>query len=157
MGLFDGLFGKQKGSSSANDGQWLENERDANWIVAFDYDTNTGKQFVEISTDSCCQISTGYHCIIRIKNMHLKEFYYALCFNDQSDDIEMLIFATRIESFDGKVNKKDEWTKGDDCNCFSVETNKDVSKAIAIMRNHARFNNYSSPPLYAIIAARMLS
>jgi len=156
MGLFDGFFGKKKAAENFREGQWLESERDGSWANLFDIDTATGKQAVEVSRDSCYSQGGSSYCVVRSKDLNGKSIFYGLCWNPPDDDIELQLLATRVEGFDGRVIQQDQWATSTGSKCFSVNTNKDVIKAITMIRNMGAFNDYSSMPFYVLIATLKL-
>jgi len=141
-----GLLGKLFGSSQTDvpDGAWLANERNGEWIEVLD--EIAGGQTLELKEDSCYTDTSGNaFCILRSENPANNNFAYLGCFIQRNSNDAIYILVDRVESKNGAVLKKDDWSNTRQM----IEKNvPELGSVIGRVRNIAAFSGYSTSPPY---------
>ena len=145
MGLLSKVFGGKK--DEMEDGLWLKGEREGDWIEVLE--RFTPDQSLELNTLSCFEHKSGtYFCVLRSTNPTKTNNAYFGCLIEPDSEDEIFVVVQRLEKNSGQAIEVDSWSKS---RVFNTTTTPGIGDVIARIKNIANFNDYSSPPPYALL------
>ena len=143
MGLFNKMFGGDSNKESSDDGLWLRHEKETDmWIQVAEF--NKG-QPIELAEMSPFNSDVGTFCVLRSFSSENQTTIYLGCIIPKDQNDLVLICVDRIESANGKVLKKDDWTRE---RILHREKLPSISQLIAVAKNKANFYDWKTTPPY---------
>ena len=151
MEFLNNLFGNSKPPTQTAkfpDGKWLESEKATDMWSPISNFKATASQIIELADLSPFNCDLGTFCILKSTVISTGYIMYWGCLIPKNQNEYLFLYVRRFESSSNEVIEEDDWQKN---RVVNDETIGDITKLIAVIRNKANINDYSTMPPYVMI------